>query len=111
MAISQPRARLFILADSGGGTSVKSADFEPHLAATGVAIFGRFTGVGTLVVSRIATDGTIAQLSSVAIAANTLSVTTYAYNTGPIRVVFTPTGADTSGYVEAQYFGHAGTGA
>ena len=111
MAISQPRQRLSSHTDSGGGITVSTTDFEPHPAATGVSVFALCTGAGTLLVSRIATDGTVAQLSSVAVAANTLSVTTYAYNTGPVRVRFTPSVANTSGYVEAQYSGHAGTGA
>lgn len=111
MAISQPRARLVTLEDTGGALSVPSAPFEPHPAATGVTVFGLFDGAGTLVVSRVSTTGSLAELDSVNVVANTLSVTTYAYNTGPLRISFTPSVADTTGYVEAQYFGYAGTGA
>ena len=112
MPTSQPRIRLITLADTGGGTSVKTGSFEPHPSAVGVTLFSSFDGAGTLSVLRVSIDGTETTLiEDVAITGGTPVVTTYTYNTGPLRVTYTPSTADQTGYVEAQYYGYAGSGA
>lgn len=108
MAISQPRERVIALEAVVANTPL-AADFEPQPAATGVAVFVSCDQAGSLVISRVGTDGTPVQLGApVAVTGGTLSVTTFAYNTGPLRLVFTPSAGPADGYVEAQYFGHAG---
>ena len=112
MPTSQPRVQLISLADTGGGTSVKTGEFEPHPSAVGVTLFSSFDGDGTLAVLRVNTDDlTTTLIEEVAITGGTPAVTTYTYNTGPLRVTYTPDTADQTGYVEAQYYGYAGSGA
>ena len=105
MAIDAPRKQLVSLA--AAGTTPRAASYEPHPSATRVTLFALFDTAGTLAISRVAADGSQAALgASVSVSANTLSVTNFDYNTGPISITYTPGTGPTTGYVEAQYAGH-----
>lgn len=105
MAISQPRERVINLETA---TGTVTGTYEPHPAATQVTLFSLFTQPGTLTISRVATDGSSASIGTQAVVANTAAVTTFAYNTGPLLLSFAATSTAGTGYVEAQYAGHAG---
>ena len=107
MAISQPRERLMTLTAVAAGVST-FANYEPHPAAIAVSVFAIADTAGTLNVSRVGTDGTQTLISAVAVAADTLSVTTLDYNPGPLFFQFSPTTGPSTGSVEATYYGHAG---
>lgn len=107
MQISQPRERLVTLT---GQTATVSAfaTYMPHPAAQGVSLFAYVDVPGQLLIFRLDTDNVEQLLESTATNADILSVSTWAFNPGPLRVEFIPSSGPATGTIEASYYGHGG---
>lgn len=109
MSISQPQVTLLSLDALALTTEQYGARIlEPHPAATLVVLQYRFTEDATIDVDLRAPDGTWHELEVIDYTASNVGVTTYLFNTGPLRVRVTPGAQPITGYVIARYAGHAG---
>jgi len=108
MTISRPQETLVDFTNSTSTRERFSSTFFPHPSAQQVVVQYSSTEAGTLNVDFQAPDGSWNQFESISVSANTPGVTTYLFNTGPLRVRFTPDAQPVSAYVITRYAGYAG---